>query len=491
MLLFSGGLAAACAPLSEAPLEGGVEPLRVTVEPDGALDAAPAVLRLRVRGGDGGIDPTDVYLVAGELGTAHLGQLARGEPSGALSERFVPTLRWRDGATVVVAPTVRLEPGASYAVAVGALRESLSLTVTIDDRLPTLSHVWPPGGIGHHETVSVWCGDALLPPLSVPVRLEPEAVDGWLVGGADDAGIGAKCVHIAVPSLAGSVVPPPAVMGAEGWPFARLEPVELRLDGDPPAIEPLQCPLGQLPMGAACVSEVADDRLRVRAPRGDALWLLADGRQLDFVHPSHEGSFLVHPLVPATPTDVTWAMIDVAGHVDGGVMRVFTRPPMAHLVITEVHANPVGPEPEQEYVELYNDGLAPADLGDYVLVDIGGETPLPPGLSLMPGAFALLVNEGYDVMSDYDPVPAEGTAIVRVDKLGKGGLKNDGEPLKLIDKEGSTVSRFPALPKPQSGISVHRIMPRASADDPDAFVRGGPTPGLPYAAGQGSDEAMP
>lgn len=490
MLLFLGGVAGACAPLADASREG-VEPLRVSVEPDGALEAAPAVLRLRVRGGDGGMDPDDVYLVAGEVGTTHLGQLARGEPSGALSERLVPNLRWRDGASVVVAPTVRLEAGASYAVAVGALRESVSFSVMTDDRLPTLAHVWPPGGVGHGQTVSVWCGDALLPPLAIPVTLEPNTIDSWLVGGASEAGIGKTCVHLAVPPHATSVVPPPAVAAADGWPFARLEPVELRLDGEPPAIEPLACPLGQLPMGAACVSDVADDRLRVRAPRGDALWLFTDGWQLDFVHASREGSFLAHPLVPATPTDLTWAMMDVAGHVEGGVVRVFTRPPMAHLVITEVHANPVGPEPEQEFVELYNDGLAPAELGGFVLVDIGGETPLPPGLTLMPGAFALLVNEGFDVASDYDPPPAEGTAIVRVDKLGKGGLKNDGEPLKLIDASGTTVSRFPALPKPQSGISVQRVGVRISADEPENFVRGAPTPGSPYVPGQASQEAVP
>ena len=35
---------------------------------------------------------------------------------------------------------------------------------------------------------------------------------------------------------------------------------------------------------------------------------------------------------------------------------------MPHVVINEVLANPVGGEPAQEWVELYNDGRAPAVL---------------------------------------------------------------------------------------------------------------------------------
>ncbi len=38
-------------------------------------------------------------------------------------------------------------------------------------------------------------------------------------------------------------------------------------------------------------------------------------------------------------------------------------------------------------MELVNDGSVPAELGGYVLVDVGGETPLP-AATLLPGDFA-------------------------------------------------------------------------------------------------------
>jgi hypothetical protein len=73
--------------------------LTVSVEPAAPLDAVPAVLRLRLDL-DGGpppppdAEPTRFVLVAGEVGSAHLGQLARNEISAALEERALPAARW-------------------------------------------------------------------------------------------------------------------------------------------------------------------------------------------------------------------------------------------------------------------------------------------------------------------------------------------------------------------------------------------------------------
>jgi hypothetical protein len=276
-------------------------------------------------------------------------------------------------------------------------------------------------------------------------------------------------------------------MALPGLPLARLEPIELRVDGELPAIHPETCPLGEIPIAAGCVSKIEDDRIEVRPPEDDTLWLFTSGGQLDMVRAARgRDAFTVRPLVAGSPVDVNWVMVDRAGVGTMGLLRVFTAPPMPHLVITEVHSNPVGPEPEQEFVEIYNDGLRVADLGGYVIEDIGGETALPSGVVLPPGAFAVVVNEDFDATSEYDPMPAPGTLIVRVDKLGKGGLKNDGEPLRLRH-DGEVVSRFPALPKPKSGESVQRTMVNGGDDDADGFVRAMPTPGTAYAASE--DEA--
>jgi hypothetical protein len=468
----------ACLPSSEPP-SGIPKSLQVRIEPDGTLEAAPPVVRIRVYVGEHR-DPDDVHLVAGDVRAAHLGQFFRDEISVALSERIVPTLKWIDGEDVVLAPTRVLELGSDYHVVVGALRASQELTVAPEDPLPLLSLVWPPDGVSHGGDLAVWCGETLLPPVSMRATLHPGALTAELAGGASEAGIGRSCAHLRMPWLPESVVPPPAITVAEGSPFARLEPIALRMEAEVDAPERLRCPLGQLPLGPACVVDIADDRLRVEAPKAELLWLFTDGWHLDFVAANGGGSFLVHPLIPRTPTKLQWEVTDTSGRSESGVSRVFMQPPMAHLVITEVLANPVGPEPEQEFVELYNDGLAMADLGHFVIEDIGGTTTIPAGVVLMPGAYALIVNLGYDVDSEYDPSPANGTLVVRVDKLGKGGLKNDGEPLKLIDRRGKVVSRFPPLPKPKSGLSVHRIAPRVASDDTEGFARAEPTPGLPY-----------
>jgi hypothetical protein len=151
---------------------------------------------------------------------------------------------------------------------------------------------------------------------------------------------------------------------------------------------------------------------------------------------------------------------------------------MPHLVLNEVLANPVGPEPAQEWVEIVNDGAAPAELAGYVLVDLGGETLLP-AATLQPGRFALIVNETFVENDGYDVPPAPSTQILRVPKLGQGGLANGGEPLLLRAPDGAVASRFPLAPKPKAGMSVSRRDPGEPDARPQAFLVTTPTPGQP------------
>jgi hypothetical protein len=68
--------------------------------------------------------------------------------------------------------------------------------------------------------------------------------------------------------------------------------------------------------------------------------------------------------------------------------------------------------------------------------------------------------------------------LVRVEKLGKNGLSNSGEPLKLSRHDGTVISRFPALPKPKAGASVARVTPEAPDGEESSFVLStAPTPG--------------
>jgi hypothetical protein len=149
---------------------------------------------------------------------------------------------------------------------------------------------------------------------------------------------------------------------------------------------------------------------------------------------------------------------------------------MAHIVINEVLANPLGPEPAQEWVELVNDGSIEADLAGYVLEDIGGKTDLPKA-RLAPGAHALIVNDAFVLDDELDPVPAPRALVLHVPKLGKGGLSNSGEPLKLVDSTGRVVSRFPIGPRVKAGSSVARVLPSSPDGLASSFKAGYPTPG--------------
>ena len=91
----------------------------VHIEPEASLDAAPRVLRAHVQWPDP-IDKDRVFLIRGEVTDYHLRQIERDDLTKTLEERMVPAIVWaQDDRNVVIAPTVALEPGQTYAVASG------------------------------------------------------------------------------------------------------------------------------------------------------------------------------------------------------------------------------------------------------------------------------------------------------------------------------------------------------------------------------------
>jgi hypothetical protein len=154
-----------------------------------------------------------------------------------------------------------------------------------------------------------------------------------------------------------------------------------------------------------------------------------------------------------------------------------------HVVINEVLANAIGPEPAQEWVELFNDGRTAVDLAGWTLEDVGGVALLPTA-SLQPGGFALVVADSYDAASSYDVPPAPATLIVRVARLGKSGLSNAGEPLRLLSPDGQLESAFPGLVAARAGVSIARLDPSTADTDLAGFgehASPGASPGAPNA----------
>jgi hypothetical protein len=149
---------------------------------------------------------------------------------------------------------------------------------------------------------------------------------------------------------------------------------------------------------------------------------------------------------PAPGDTIAWTLQlrDLAGNtimLDGQLVAGPSfDPELPHLRITEVLANPSGPEPDGEFVELLAgpDGaeLDGVFLSDLSFTDISAALamgddppgdPLPPA-SLGPGELAIVVGNGWS-----GPGGATGQAQVLVlgSSLAGGGLKNAGEPVTV------------------------------------------------------------
>lgn len=137
----------------------------------------------------------------------------------------------------------------------------------------------------------------------------------------------------------------------------------------------------------------------------------------------------------------------------------------ARVAISEILANPAGPEPGQEFVELRNLSTATVDVAGWRLDDHGdGIKPcvLPGPAKLPAGAFALVVGKSYQPGAGPDPTPPAGTMVIRLQGLiGQGGLSNRGERLTLRDAGGALVSAYgdhiAASGASWNGRSVERI----------------------------------
>jgi hypothetical protein len=163
--------------------------------------------------------------------------------------------------------------------------------------------------------------------------------------------------------------------------------------------------------------------------------------------------------------------LDGATHTVDTLVR--THPPLAPVSITEVRADPLGPDPDQEYVELYNYGAEPQALTGMRLADDPSREGdlISSAIRLAPGGRVLLVPERFEAaaLNGDAPIPA-GVPLVRLSgPLASGGLTNSGEPLFLRDAEGRRLSAVPALAG-AAGRCPQRTGTDPRADDPGGFA---------------------
>lgn len=232
-----------------------------------------------------------------------------------------------------------------------------------------------------------------------------------------------------------------------------------------------ECALDERPIPGGCAL-LTDTALALRLfPRPDTR-IAAElaGRRVTQL-PEQTNLLRWDGLAPATPYPLQLHYSDLLDHTLAMHEPLQTAAALAPLSITEIRADPRGPERSQEYVELFNFGDHAEPLGGCFLADSASDpgTRLETSVVLAPGARALLVAEGFDTDSALDEPATPGTPLIRVGKtLTRAGLSNSGEALFLRDAAQRRLSASPALPA-NRGLCLARTTPDPRSGEPTGF----------------------
>jgi hypothetical protein len=453
-------------------------------QPVDPLDA-PRMPRLRAALAESPDEDDIAWLFRGPADSELLGDLERAPLLSAQRERAVPCALSFTHHGLELLPHAALAPGEYvFAVAAWAIDRDAPLALDIVVSAgpgggASMIAAWPADGsisVGT-DLPSAWLAfDGELENATHGVWLEgPDglAIDAEVHAGSCEAlGIAvnaATCVALAphswlAPLSAHRLVVGSATRDAHDAPVGPLS-VSFRTGSGPDARAPapaaIGCAIDETPFELGCA--LISDRsiaLRIAASEPFAIDVEAGERRWSALAPSAETALAIDALPPGAALDVSFELKDSTGNTLQHSERFETYEDLPALSITEVLANPLGPEPQQERVELWNFGDAPIALAGMQLSDQVAE----PGVALAtpvvldPGARVLLVADAFDASDGSDvPIPP-GTPLIRVGKaIGSAGLANRGEPLFLRDAQGRRVSAAPSTPAPSAGTCIARI----------------------------------
>lgn len=463
--LLSLGGAGCTSPLPDAPERpnGLTDAVSVSFEPAGTVDAAPSVLRAHLRFGIELTVTPDLGVFGGALSASQIARIHERDLPASLAARLVPSRSWLAGPKeVVVAPLSALIARERYTIA-GPDLGAIATFAIAPEAPPYFARLWPPLGSAGAPEQALYCSAAGAVPPAQPVVLEPGAISTELMPGVDSNAVASEhCFRIAMPDSPpeGAFLPPASLAGSAVDP-APLEHAAAALLG------PVGCASGEQPFGPGCAA-IEDDRMWVRTPAQPSFWS-GRGSHFEFFEAALGSSrFVVRGLLPlaANPLDVFVA--GLAGDGAHITQPVITAAARAHVVINEVLANPAGPESDQEWVELVNDGALPVELAGFELSD-GASSNALPAHRIEPATWVLLVSEGFQAGASSDVPPPPSCPLLRMTALGKNGLSNAGEALALSAPDGRIVSRFPARAAAKAGVSEARREPWSADDDAAAF----------------------
>jgi|GEM_PF-2020518 len=470
---------------------------RLTLTSAGAesLDRLPLVPRLSLRGAFE-LRASDVWFVRGRMSDKELSQVLASAPGAALEAKRVPLSAWTSGDALWLAPLVVLEPGQEYTIVALSFGE-LARVVTS----PSATPLWRRWGAGAVRPGG-WVIHCAEPPPWVPSRREAESSAATSTGplgrralepvGADveifagfSAGSSAPaqgdpetsrpgplapaCVRFQVPEGQGTLLPPHEIDGR------FFEPTPLLIDSGPEAKGSSAPTLRVLGSAAfldlpAAIAELSLSPLLDTSPGSGELLL-----RVETAAPS---SLLLGQFPPGS-YGATLALISRQGKLDVHALSFEVKDEQGYFVLSEVLTNPLGPEPESEWVEIVNIGRAPLSLEGFRLEAGDGGVPLP-AVVLPSGGVGLVVRADFVAGASGDVVPAPAAIPIVVEELGDGGLSNSGELLRLRTPGGRIISEIPRVGT-EAGTSLGRrhLLAPDWVSSFAAHAAPGASPGLP------------
>lgn len=423
---------------------------------------AVSVLPAFVGRGLGALEPADLWLVRGELSKSSLTRMAQRDVPTTVERARLPLFVERRDADLWLVPLARLEPETDFTiVALGAgeiARFSTNAEVLVELERAGDGSVAPGEWVAYCAEVG---GDSDGPGTGADLLGRVELAS-W------EEGAEYGCVRFRVPEDASGYWPVPSLGGA-----VRLSPEPLWVERAPRRECSVPSPAAPEESGGFLSLEVPPgfSVLRVRSggsvgEAGGGDWLEARGF---FATP---GALHLGPLAPETDYEGTvWHLSD--GCPSLSTFSIRSGPPAPRFVLTEIYADPLGPEPASEWIELRNVGSQEGNLLGFRVRDGSGEVALP-NVVLPANGVGLILRPDYRA-GGLDGIPDADSLAIVVPKIGGNGLSNSGEAVTLVDADGGVLSALPSLPA-TAGRSWSRREPWLP-DVAASFVEGEPTPG--------------
>lgn len=213
------------------------------------------------------------------------------------------------------------------------------------------------------------------------------------------------------------------------------------------------------PLGCLLVDD-AQAILRTRASGPARAWLTLGMLRDNVVSTRGDMELRLFPLPPAAFVNAELRFVDLGGASQSASLPFTTTAPLASLSITEIRPDPVGPEPQQEYVEVLNYGDVGVDMLGFSLSDRADSLGdvITSSQRVAPHSYVLLVPDSFNAESTEDTQVPPGVPLIRIGtSIGSAGITNRGEPLYLRDESMRRISAAPALAVSRAGACITRV----------------------------------